>query len=89
VQTGSFEDLIGPRGVIDIQGLKTLTLKTRGGEEIFDDLDADMYAKQLQAFARSIREDLPVPASAEDALAALKVSLAVIESARTHEVVKL
>ena len=59
------------------------------GEEVFDDLAADMHPKQLNAFAKSIREDGPVPASAEDAILALRVSLAVLASIKTGGVVEL
>ncbi len=89
VQTAGFEDLIGPDGAIQVSGAKKVTLKTKDGEEAFEDLDADMHAKQLNAFAESIREGKPVPAGAEDALLALKVSHAVLESVRTGKAVSL
>lgn len=89
VTTGSLEDLMGPDGVINVQGANQVTLVTKAGEEVFGELDADMHPKQLNAFAEAIRKDKPVAASAEDGLLALRVSLAVLESIETGEAVSL
>lgn len=42
---------------------------------------------ELEAFIRSIREDIPVPISGEDGLAALRLALVVKESSETHNVI--
>lgn len=89
VTTPGLEDILGPGGAITVHGQTKLTVKTRAGEEVLDDLDADMYRKQVEAFAEAIRDDKPVAASAEDAIHALRVSLAVLESIRTGQVVEL
>ena len=89
VKTANQEDVMGPDGVIVVDSAKKLILRTRDGEQTFEGLDADMHTRQLNAFAEAIREDKPVAASAEDALLALRVSVAVLESIRTGEAVSL
>ncbi|MEW6083515.1 MAG: Gfo/Idh/MocA family oxidoreductase [Chloroflexota bacterium] len=44
---------------------------------------------ELQAFLKAIQDGQPVPISGEDGLAALKISLALVESGRTHQVVEI
>ena len=44
---------------------------------------------ELQAFVDAVREDAPVPVSGRDGLAALRISLALVESGRTNQVVAL
>lgn len=44
---------------------------------------------ELQAFLKAIQDGHPVPISGEDGLAALKISLALVESGRTHQVVEI
>lgn len=44
---------------------------------------------ELQAFLKAIQDGQPVPISGEDGLAALKVSLALVESGQTHRVVEV
>jgi len=44
---------------------------------------------ELQSFLKSVRDGSPVPVSGEDGLAALRISLAMVESGQTHQVVDL
>lgn len=44
---------------------------------------------ELQSFLKAIHDGKPVPISGEDGLAALKISLALVESGRTHQVVEI
>jgi len=44
---------------------------------------------ELQSFLKALQDGKPVPISGEDGLAALKISLALVESGRTHQVVEL
>jgi predicted dehydrogenase len=44
---------------------------------------------ELQSFLKALQDGKPVPISGEDGLAALKISLALIESGQTHQVVEL
>ncbi len=44
---------------------------------------------ELQSFLKALQDGKPVPISGEDGLAALKISLALVESGRTHQVVDL
>jgi len=43
---------------------------------------------ELQAFLRAIQDGKSVPVSGEDGLAALKISLALVESGQTHQVIE-
>ncbi len=52
-------------------------------------LDESPYTTQIKAFYRALAEDAPVPVSAADGLAALQISLAAIESARSGEPVEI
>lgn len=44
---------------------------------------------ELQSFLKALQDGKPVPISGEDGLAALKISLALVESGRTHQVVEV
>jgi UDP-N-acetylglucosamine 3-dehydrogenase len=44
---------------------------------------------ELQSFLKALQDGKPVPISGEDGLAALKISLALVESGQTHQVVEL
>ena len=44
---------------------------------------------ELQSFLKAVQDGHPVPISGEDGLAALKISLALIESGQTHQVVEM
>ena len=44
---------------------------------------------ELQSFLKAIQDGKPVPISGEDGLAALKISLALVESGRTNQVVEI
>lgn len=54
---------------------------TRFALQRFEPLKAE-----LQAFIRSIQEDIPVPVSGYDGLAALELALALVESGRSHQI---
>ena len=43
---------------------------------------------ELQAFLKAIQDGNPVPVSGEDGLAALKISLALVESGENHQVIE-
>jgi predicted dehydrogenase len=84
------EQVLGPKGVVTFEGFKGLRLARKGGEqETFGEFPADLYDRQAAAFAQAVREDKPPVTGAEDGLAALKVSLAVLESIRTGQAVEI
>ena len=84
------EQVLGPGGVVTIEGFRSLKLTRKGTEEqTFGDFDADLYGLQASAFAQAVREDRPPVTGAEDGLMALKVSLAVLESIETHRAVEI
>jgi len=90
VSSETLEDLLGPDGVIAVNGLDELVVQTEGGEaEVFSDLDTNMYEHEVAAFAEAIREDRPVGASGEDGMIALQVSLAALRSIETGQAVDL
>jgi predicted dehydrogenase len=43
---------------------------------------------ELQAFLKALQDGKPVPVSGEDGLAALRISLALVESGQTHKVIE-
>ncbi len=88
-RSGSLEDVLGPAGVISLEGLDKLTLVRSGGEEVFEGLGNDMYLDQTRAFARAVTEGAPLSTAGADGLTALRVSLAAIESARSGVAVEL
>ncbi len=86
-QSSSQEDILGKNGVMRLDGARKLSIMQPGGdEELFEGLDADVHPKQVAAFAEAVRNNGPVAATGEDGLAALRVSLAALESVRTGEV---
>ena len=90
VSCETMEDVLGPDGVIAVNGLDELAVQTEGGEtELFDDLDAHMFEREIAAFAEAIREDKPVAAGGEDGMIALQVSLAALRSIETGQMVTL
>jgi UDP-N-acetylglucosamine 3-dehydrogenase len=44
---------------------------------------------ELQAFMQAVKNDEPVPVSGEDGLEALRISLALVESGKTHQVIEV
>lgn len=44
---------------------------------------------ELQAFLKSVREDVPVPVSGEDGLIALELALALVTSGQTHRIIEV
>ncbi len=90
VGSKTMEDVLGPDGVIAVNELDELVVQTEGGEtELFDDLDANMFEREIAAFAEAIREDKAVAAGGEDGMIALQVSLAALQSIETGQVVTL
>jgi len=90
VSSETMEDVLGPDGVIAVNGLDELVVQTDGGEtEVFNDLDTNMYEREIAAFAEAIREDKPVAAGGEDGMIALQVSLAALRSIETGQAVTL
>lgn len=84
------EQVLGPKGVITVAGFNSLRLARKGGEEeTFGDFEGNLYDRQAAAFAEAVRQDLPPTTGAEDGLAALKVSLATLESVETSQAVDL
>jgi len=84
------EQVLGPRGVVTIEGFRGLKVTQKGGEQqTFGDFDADLYGLQAAAFAQAVRENRSPMTGAEDGLSALKVSLAVLESIETHRAVEI
>ncbi len=90
VSSETMEDILGPGGVIAVNGFDGLSVQTEGGEtEVLDGLDANMLEHEIAAFAEAIREDKPVAAGGEDGMIALQVSLAALRSIETGQTVDL
>ena len=78
--------LIGEEGMLEIDlGRPWLTI---AGGEAFEHGSGDQkdlwFREQIDAFARYVLDDAPCLATADDAIAALRVAVAAVESARTH-----
>ncbi len=85
-------DILGPDGIIRVDGLAGLTLVKGGKEEKIGDPSKalpDLHVAQTTCFARAVTGGDPVKASGADGLAALKVSLAALESVETGKSVDL
>lgn len=72
----------------------SLRLKQRAGESPDVPLPSsplleDPYTTEIKAFYEAVRNDLPVPVSAGDGLAALQIALAAIESTQTGRPVQI
>jgi UDP-N-acetylglucosamine 3-dehydrogenase len=85
-------DILGPNGIIKLGGLADISIIKGAKEEKFGDPKAqlpDLHVQQTTHFARAVAEGGPVKATGADGLAALKVSLAALESIETGKTVEL
>ncbi len=88
--------ILGTEGKIEIEwpfnpprGGETTLLYTRHGRtERIIIPPADHYGLMADAFARAVRDDLPVPSPLDDAVDNMRVLEAVIESARTGTTIR-
>ena len=73
----------------DVQWTTLQTLKgvTEGSMTRFAIPRFEPLKAELQAFLKAIQDGNPVPVSGEDGLAALKISLALVESGENHQVI--
>lgn len=84
------EAILGPNGIIDVDGEAKLTISRPEGQETFtveDKLDMDLAL--VQDFIDAIRTNRTPKATGEDALAALKMSLATLQAIETGNWVSL
>jgi predicted dehydrogenase len=86
-------DVAGSEGLLEFDSRKTPALRTvRPESQSLEPSVApheDPYYQELSAFLNSAKSGAPVPITGEDGIAALKISLAALESARTGAVVSL
>lgn len=84
-------EVAGSEGLIEFDSRHEATLRTHttDGSRLESPLDAvdDPYFRELSAFLNAVKDGTPPPVSAQDGLAALSLSLAALESARTGRVV--
>jgi len=89
----TYFDVAGSDGLLEFDSRKTPAIRTVTGESsILEPSVAaveDPYYLELSGFLSSVREGSPVAITGQDGLAALKVSLAALESARNGQVVTL
>lgn len=90
IKHSGYEEFIGPEGAIRGNFNKELTLaKGEGKLEVFSNLFSEAHKDQIKYFADCIREDKEPLANGEDGLKALKVSLAILKSIETGEIVEI
>jgi len=89
----TYFDIAGSDGLLEFDSRKTPALKTVTSESCILEPSVasreDPYYLELSAFLNSVQSGSPVPITGEDGLAALRLSLAAIESAQTGKVVQL
>lgn len=75
----------------DVQWAPLQTLKgvTEGSMTRFAIQRFEPLKAELQSFLKAVQDGKPVPVSGEDGLAALKISLALVESGQSHQVINL
>ena len=83
--------LIGMRGMIEIDfALPWFTIADGDGYVYSTGDQKDLwFREEIEAFARHVLFDAPSIATPDDAIAALAVSLAAVESAATHKPVEI
>ena len=84
------EELIGPRGVIRTSLFSDeVLLITREGSKTVSGLRCDLHLEKIRGFAQAVRQGTVPPATGEDGRRALEVSLAILESMETGELISL
>jgi 1,5-anhydro-D-fructose reductase (1,5-anhydro-D-mannitol-forming) len=66
-----------------------LTVQLSDGREVKEFAKPDLYSSQVEAFHRAIRGDADGIATGTDGLRAVEIAVAIYESARTHEAVRI
>jgi len=90
VSSETIEDVLGPDGLITVDGFDELVVQVKGkATEVFNNLDTNMYDRQIAAFAEAIRQDKPVASGGEDGMLALEISLAALRSIETGQAIAL
>jgi len=93
VRAASHERALAPDALLDLEPFSKFRVVREGGatQEFgpFEEGVQELQDRQTMHFAEAVRDDKPVRASGEDGLIALKVSLAVLESAETGRAVDL
>ncbi|RYG46118.1 Gfo/Idh/MocA family oxidoreductase [bacterium] len=82
-------DVAGSEGLVQYDSLREGVALRQSGTPVRTSRPDDPFYRELRSFLEAVRNDTPVPVSAKEAIAALKVSLAAIESDRTGEKVIL
>ncbi len=69
--------------------LKAIHGVSEGSMTRFEMKRQEPLKAELQAFVDAVRADQPMPVSGQDGLEALRLSLALVESAQTHQVIEV
>ena len=69
--------------------LKTIRGVSEGSMTRFELPRQEPLKAELRAFLQAIENNSPMPVSGEDGLEALRISLALVESGRTHQVIEV
>ncbi|RYG35901.1 Gfo/Idh/MocA family oxidoreductase [bacterium] len=82
-------DVSGSEGVVQYDSAREGVVLRQSGAPVRTGRPDDPFFKELRSFLEAVRDDQPVPVSAADAIAALRVSLAAIESSKSGETIAL
>jgi len=77
------------RGTVGTEPVGNLEVRTEGGEEVRELPLRDLYALEAEACSAAVREGRDFPATAEDGVRSVELTLAVLESARTGRTVRI
>ncbi|MCZ7590449.1 MAG: Gfo/Idh/MocA family oxidoreductase [Gaiella sp.] len=77
------------RGTATTEAAGSLEVRTDGAEEVRELPLRDLYALEAEACSGAVREGCDFPASAEDGVRSVELTLAVLESARAGSSVRL
>lgn len=85
--------MYGPGGLLEAEyhmaAQKLRWLKAGGEWETVSETDEDMYQRESAAFARAVLDGAPFEGTVEHGLAALRLSLAALESIRSGKTILL
>ena len=87
-----YREFMGPDGIVRLMGEygeEVHHYRTDGIREVVQDLTEEGHHEIIRRFVDAVRTDGPVPVTGEDAIRALRISLAAMRSIETGKKVEL